>query len=83
MMLNKCQERGEKLLVFSEYLSTFNDIEYHLAQTNSWVLEKDYFRLDGQTDVKVWKSSMMMIIISKQGNRSHFLSTINQWKSNT
>lgn len=56
-ILTKCEERGEKLLVFSEYLSTFDAIEYYLSKIKSWVLGKDYFRLDGQTDEKTRKDN--------------------------
>lgn len=66
-ILNECEARGEKLLVFSGCLSTLNVIEHFLAKKyeerrktarNSiglkgiWTRDVDYLRLDGTSNVE-------------------------------
>lgn len=51
-MLAKCEAIGDKLLVFSQSISTLDLIEKHLNSIK-WVRDVDYFRLDGQTPAKV------------------------------
>lgn len=64
IILKKCEEIGDKLLVFTQSLLTLDLIEYFLekvdseSQSNessckfasSWIRGLDYFRLDGQTN---------------------------------
>lgn len=64
-ILKSCRQIGDKILVFSQFISTLNLIEHFLKQANShfqnkrnfefadsWILDQDYFRMDGKTNCK-------------------------------
>jgi transcriptional regulator ATRX len=54
-ILRQCQEKGDKLIVFSQSLMSLDLIEKflaHFAQSGQrWKKDEDYFRLDGSIDV--------------------------------
>ena len=50
-ILEKCTEIGDKVIVFSRSIYTLNHIEAFLHSIHQWTRDKDYFRMDGQTDV--------------------------------
>lgn len=62
-ILNKCAKTKEKLVVFSESLSSLRAIEHFLAilhnmgkhpnRRNSWIHGKDYFSIYGGTDIQL------------------------------
>ncbi|KAK9810003.1 hypothetical protein WJX72_003200 [[Myrmecia] bisecta] len=51
-LLQICRERGDRLVVFSQWLETLNDIEQTLQQLLGWRKEREYLRLDGHTNSK-------------------------------
>lgn len=51
-ILAKCEAVGDKVLVFSQSLSTLDLIEADLKQQRRWERGVQYFRLDGKTNAK-------------------------------
>ena len=64
-ILDKCTDIGDKVLLFSRSIYTLNHIErflHHVQSENEknenpieWIRDRDYFRMDGQTDVTARK----------------------------
>lgn len=66
-ILNECQRKQEKCLIFSTSVVCLNVVEYFLRQTVSWRLERDYFRLDGST--KNFQRNRMIVEFNKPQNK--------------
>ena len=73
-ILAECEERNEKLLVFSQCLSTLNTIEYFLKVKSSkkWILNQDYFKIHGSV-VQSTRHKYTNIFNDKNNKRARLL----------
>jgi len=77
-ILRLCQEKRDKLIVFSQSLMSLDLIEKflnHFATTSkqNWKKDVDYFRIDGQIDINKRKKSINMFNDLKNSRSRLFL----------
>lgn len=66
-ILEECRQRSEKCLIFSSSVVCIDVIEYFLKNNLSWKKDRDYFRLDGNTNN--FQRNRMIVEFNKPENQ--------------